>query len=114
MDLIRFLHKVEEACEIIVSFWTIESDKFLNLNETMKTNHAKTMEFLTSAMVEENIEFWTKAKEDLDLYANAMNVIAKCCKFTTSATPPKGEPFRCVNLDFELSIPSDMKDVASC
>ena len=92
----------------------MESDKFLIQGGKMKTNHAKMIKSLTSAVTKENIDYWTKAKKELNLYAEATNEIANCCNFNTSARPPIGEPFHCANLDFTLSIPADVKEIAGC
>ena len=72
----------------------------------MKTNQKTMIKFLTDKVAKDNIKFWTEAKNDLVLYADAVTVIGNCFNFVTSAKPPSSMNFTVRHLDFTLHIPT--------
>ena len=67
---------MEEVCDAIAAFWTWQTDNFDSQGAKMRTNQAKMIKMSTSirkVVVKNNITFWTKTKEELDLYIASMS-----------------------------------------
>lgn len=69
----------------------------------MQTNHANIVKSLTSVVAKNNIEYWTVAKTELKLYADATTQIGSSCNFITNAVPPQGQEYNCDALSFKLN-----------
>jgi len=113
------LGKLEETCDLIAAFWTMEADKFDSQAGKMGTTQAKQITLKAKVMrdkvVKNNLEFWTKAKEDMDRYATAMSVINNSFNFETRARPSVGQSFTFKELEFTLRLPAhiDTKRIAA-
>lgn len=104
--LVKVLGKLEETCEAIAAFWTMEADKFDSQGAKMKTNQVKMLKHMKGAVVKNNIAFWTKAKDEMDRYVTAMSVVNNCFNFVTDAKPPAAKSINFANLELDLHIPA--------
>ena len=108
MTLVQVLGKLEETCEGIAAFWTMEAENYDSQGAKMATNQVKMVKSMKGAVVKNNIKFWTEAKERMDKYATAMSVINNSFNFVTDAKPPKGKSFGLPNLELTLSVPASV------
>ena len=110
VTLLEVLGKLEETCDLIASFWTMEADKFDAQAGKMGTAQAKQIVMKSKVMrdkvVKDNLQFWTKAKEEMDRYAIAMSVINNSFNFQTEAKPSVGQSFKFKELEFTLRLPA--------
>ena len=105
--LVNVLGKLEETCEAIAAFWTMEADKFDSQGAKMETGQATMIEVgMKDQVCEDNIAYWTKTKDELDRYVTAMSVINNCFNFATNAKPPTGQSIKFANLDLNLHLPA--------
>ena len=107
-DLVRVLGKLEETCEAIAAFWTMEADKFDSQGAKMKTSQVKMLKGMKGAVCKNNIAFWSKTKDEMDRYVTAMSVINNCFNFVTNAKPPTAQSKKFANLDLELHLPASV------
>lgn len=106
--LVKVLGKLEETCEAVAAFWTMEADKFDSQGAKMKNSQVAMLKGMKGMVVKDNISFWKKAKEEMDCYVTAMSVINNCFNFTTAAKPPAGRAIKFANLDLEFHVPTDI------
>ena len=59
-------------------------------------------------VAELNKEFWTKAREDMDRYVQAMSVVNNCYNFETDAKGPEVKMVTYDKLDFVLHVPKSV------
>ena len=113
--LVNVLGKLEETCEAIAAFWTMEADKFDAQGAKMKTNHAVMIKGMKGKVCKDNIAYWNKTKDELDRYATAMSVINNCFNFVTDAKPPTAQSIKFANLDLDLHLPPaiDVKEITA-
>lgn len=106
--LVKVLGKLEETCEAVAAFWTMEADKFDSQGAKMKTGQAKMvmMKGMKGSVVKNNIAFWKTAKDEMDRYVTAMSVINNCFNFVTEAKPPAAKSIKFANLEMELHVPA--------
>ena len=106
------LGKLEETCEAVAAFWTMEADRFASQGAKMKTGQATMLKSKSKTMrskaIENNIQFWTKAKDEMDRYVTAMSVINNSFNFQTEAKPPRAQSFGFKELEFSLSLPASI------
>ena len=96
---------LETTCEAIGTFWIVEAGKFSSQGANLSTNQ----QFMkTEKVAELNKEFWTKAKEDIDRYVQAMSVINNCYNFETDANGPELKMVTYDKLDFVLYVPTSV------
>ena len=103
--LVKVLGKLEETCEFIGAFWTIQADDFDSKGAEMAINQVKMIKIMKEVVIKKSITFWTKAKEDMDHYCTAMSVINNCFNFVTEAKPPAAQSFNLPNLELTLHVP---------
>ena len=104
--LVEVLGKLEETCEAIAAFWTMEAENYDSQGAKMAKNQVTMVKHMKSVVVKNNIKFWSEAKGRMDKYATAMSVINNSFNFVTDAKRPRGQPVKLPNLDLTLSIPN--------
>ena len=105
-QLIVILGKMEETCEAIAAFWTEEAENYAAQGAKMATNQATMVKQMKGVVVKNNVKFWKEAKERMDRYASAMNVINNSFNFVTDARPAEAQVFGLESLKLTLHIPS--------
>ena len=105
-QLIVILGKMEETCEAIAAFWTEEAENYAAQGAKMATNQATMVKQMKGVVVKNNVKFWKEAKERMDRYASAMNVINNSFNFVTDARPAEAQVFVLESLELTLHIPS--------
>ena len=68
---------------------------------------------LKDVVVRNNTDFWTKAKEEIDLYVMAMSAINNCDNFVTKAKAPETQKVEYEKVDITLRVPKgiDVEDI---
>ena len=105
-QLIVILGKMEETCEAIAAFWTEEAENYAAQGAKMATNQVTMVKHMKGVVVKNNVKFWKEAKERMDRYASAMNVINNSFNFVTDARPAEAQVFVLESLELTLHIPS--------
>lgn len=101
--LIAVLVKLEEACEAVAAFWTIEADNYDSQGAKMLTNQTR---MPSGPVAKNNLTFWKEAKQRMDRYAIAMGVINNSFNFGTDEKPFPRQVFDLPSLQFTLHVPS--------
>ena len=83
--LVKVLGKLEETCEAVAAFWSIEAEKFDSQGAKMKKNQVTMLKAMKGVVVKNNLSFWKKAKDEMDRYVTAMSVVNNCFNFLTDA-----------------------------
>lgn len=107
---------MEEVCELIAAFWTMEAEKFDSQGAKMKTSQSSMIKFksMRANVIKKNLKFWKEAKEDMDRYVTAMSVINNSFNFVTDATPPTSKSVRFEAIDLTLTLPRSVKELTTC
>lgn len=105
-DLVGYLKNLEKVSELVAAFWSSKADDFESKAGEMSENQVHTIDVMKEAVSQDGIEFWTKAKDEMDRYASAMSVINNSFNFLTEAKPDKEKPFHMSHLNLTLSVPS--------
>ena len=106
-ELVKVLVKLEECCDTIAAFWTVEADNLDSQGAKMKSQAVmvKLSGKMRKRVVEDNIAHWTKAKNEMDRYATAMSMVNDTFYFSTEARQAAPKPFHLQNLGLTLQIP---------
>ena len=75
----------------------------------MKKNQALMIAALKDKIVKDNIDFWTKAKEEMDRYVVAMSAVNNCYNFVTEAKPSEVQKVEYKQLDIILRVPTSVQ-----
>ena len=103
--LVKVLGKLEETCEVIAAFWTMQAENFDSQGAKMKTSQVVMLKTMKGVVIKNNLTFWTKAKADMDRYATAMSVINNSFNFVTEARRPNGEYLTLPAIDLTINLP---------
>ena len=103
--LVSMLDKLDKTCEAVAAFWTNQAENFDSQGSKMKPVMLRTMK---DAVVKKSIPFWTKAKEEMDRYANTISVVDRCFNFVTNAKQSSTKSIELPTLQLTLYIPSNI------
>ena len=83
--------KLDGICEAVAAFWTIEANRFDSQGAKLKTGQATQLKSQSKTLrekaIENNVQFWTKARDDVKHYAAAMSAINDSFNFQTEVKP---------------------------
>jgi hypothetical protein len=104
--LIQVIEKMEETCEAVAAFWTVEAQNYNSQVEAMKINTAEVRQTMKGAVIDKNIKAWIEQKRFMEQFVADMSVICNSYNFETTAKRPKTQSITFVNLDLTLRVPS--------
>ena len=107
--LVRALKTLESTSVAIAGFWTVEAENFESQCAKMKKNQALMIAALKDKIVKDNIDFWTKSKEEMDRYVVAMSAINNCYNFVTEAKPSEVQKVEYEQLDIIFRVPTSVQ-----
>lgn len=85
-----------------------EGYKFDTQGGKMKTNQVLMVGSMKAAVVKDNLSVWDEAKNDMNLYIDAVNAINCCFNFESTAKPSSMKTLTFRNLDLTLNVPANI------
>ena len=67
--MVNMLGELEKICDNLTAFWTSEADNFDSQGGKMATNQMAMIKSMKSVLAQKNVDFWMKAKEEMNHYA---------------------------------------------
>ena len=111
-ELLQALSSLDKACEAAAAFWTVQADTFEAQGSKMRSGQAAMIksksQILRGKAIENNVEFWSKAKSDVEQYVTVISKFNNSINVRAATQPSPTRAIHFSEIGLTLSLPASI------